>query len=86
MTAPLPAAGHATAVAPANIAFVKYWGATDLERALPANPSISMTLSRCVSRTTVEFDPATGDDEVHLRVRDGEPPVDPGDSFKHRVL
>jgi diphosphomevalonate decarboxylase len=86
MSPPLPAAGRATAVAPANIAFVKYWGATDLERALPANPSISMTLSRCVSRTTVEFDPAAGDDEVLLRVRDGEPPVDPGDSFKRRVL
>ena len=34
----------ATVAAPANIAFIKYWGARDLERALPMNPSISMTL------------------------------------------
>jgi len=62
-----PAAGRATAVAPANIAFVKYWGASDLEHAIPVNPSISMTLSRCVSRTTVEFDPQAGEDEVWWR-------------------
>jgi diphosphomevalonate decarboxylase len=57
-----PAAGRATAVAPANIAFVKYWGASDLQHAIPVNPSISMTLSRCVSRTTVDFDPMAGED------------------------
>lgn len=44
----------ATVTAPANIAFIKYWGARDLERVLPANPSISMTLRRCVSRSSVE--------------------------------
>lgn len=49
----------ATAVAPSNIAFIKYWGARDLERALPSNPSISMTLSNCVSRTTVEHVPGS---------------------------
>jgi len=81
----LPPAGRATAEAPANIAFVKYWGASDLERALPVNPSISMTLSRCVSRTTVDFDPTAGGDQVRLRVRDGEPPVDPGEAFARRV-
>ena len=45
----------ATAVAPSNIAFVKYWGTRDVERTLPYNPSISMTLSDCVSRCTVEY-------------------------------
>ena len=29
--------------APANIAFIKYWGTRDLESTLPYNPSISMT-------------------------------------------
>ena len=43
-----------TVVAPSNIAFLKYWGAIDLDAALPANVSLSMTLSRCVSRTTIE--------------------------------
>ena len=33
-----------TVAAPANIAFVKYWGARDLDKALHMNPSISMTL------------------------------------------
>jgi diphosphomevalonate decarboxylase len=59
-----PAEGKATASAPANIAFIKYWGARDLDRALPLNPSISMTLTRCRSRTTVEVLPGPGDDEV----------------------
>jgi diphosphomevalonate decarboxylase len=44
----------ASVTSPANIAFVKYWGARDLERALPMNPSISMTLSDCVSHCTIE--------------------------------
>ena len=69
MTSAPPAAvpGRATATAPANIAFVKYWGARDLGRALPVNPSLSMTLSTCRTRTTVEFRPGRGDDEVWLQ-------------------
>jgi diphosphomevalonate decarboxylase len=44
-----------TVSAPANIAFIKYWGARDLERALPLNSSISMTLEHCVSQCTAEL-------------------------------
>ena len=40
---------RATAEATANIAFIKYWGARDLEAAIPYNPSISMTLRECRS-------------------------------------
>ncbi len=58
--------GKATASAPANIALIKYWGARDLDRALPVNPSLSMTLSRCRSRTTAEVLPGPGADEVLL--------------------
>jgi diphosphomevalonate decarboxylase len=58
--------GRATATAPANIALIKYWGARDLARALPLNPSLSMTLSVCHTRTTVELSPEPGDDEVWL--------------------
>jgi diphosphomevalonate decarboxylase len=59
-----------TVTAPANIAFVKYWGARDLDRALPMNPSISMTLDHCVTRCTVEVLDG-GHDEIWLSEPDG---------------
>ena len=46
----------ATVVAPANIAFIKYWGAKDLDHAVPVNTSVSMTLTECTSLSTVEFE------------------------------
>ncbi len=48
----------ATAIAPSNIAFSKYWGRKDNILRLPANGSISMTLSDLLTTTTVEFSPA----------------------------
>ncbi len=45
----------ATAKAPSNIAFVKYWGRKDEELRLPENGSISMNLSNLQTTTTVEF-------------------------------
>nr|MDP9120032.1 hypothetical protein [Acidobacteriota bacterium] len=60
-----------TIAAPANIAFIKYWGARDLDNALPLNPSISMTLERCVTQCTVEI--IHGDrDEIWLADASGE--------------
>jgi diphosphomevalonate decarboxylase len=44
--------------APANIAFVKYWGKKGHQ--LPANPSLSMTLNDCVTKTQTQFAPAEG--------------------------
>src|SRR5215475_1882794 len=60
-----------TVDAPANIAFIKYWGARDLERAVPLNPSISMTLERCSTRCTVETIEGKKD-EVWLAESDGD--------------
>ncbi|MGI8420081.1 MAG: diphosphomevalonate decarboxylase [Candidatus Levyibacteriota bacterium] len=45
----------ATAIAPSNIAFIKYWGKKDEVLRLPANGSISMNLSNLLTTTTIEF-------------------------------
>lgn len=45
----------ATAKAPSNIAFVKYWGRKDEVLRLPENGSVSMNLSGLQTTTTVEF-------------------------------
>jgi len=47
----------ATAVAPSNIAFIKYWGRKNEGLRLPENGSISMNLSSLLTTTTVEFSP-----------------------------
>lgn len=62
--------GKATVEAPSNIAFIKYWGTRDLEATLPFNPSLSMTLSRCATRTTLERLAGGPADEVLLRSAD----------------
>ena len=60
----------AQARARANIALAKYWGKLDVERNLPAVPSISMTLDPLVTETSVEFRADLGRDEMLLN---GEP-------------
>ncbi len=60
------AARAATFEASPNIALVKYWGVRDPRRVLPYNSSVSVTLDRLRSRTTVRFDPGLGSDRVVL--------------------
>ncbi len=43
-------------VCPSNIALIKYWG--KYAGQIPANPSISYTLSNCHTKTEINFDPA----------------------------
>ncbi len=62
------AIGQATAVAPANIAFVKYWGVQDAVLTLPYNESISMNLDGCLTTTAVHFDSQLETDEVVLKL------------------
>lgn len=56
----------ATAKAPANIAFIKYWGKTDDKLRLPLNDSISMNMSAAYTITTVEFSKQFKKDSVTL--------------------
>jgi diphosphomevalonate decarboxylase len=46
----------ATAEAPSNLAFVKYWGRKDEELRLPTNANVSVCLDGMTTITTVEFD------------------------------
>lgn len=55
---------QATAEAGANIALTKYWGNADPEQRIPANDSISITLDRTRTVTTVAFQPDLREDEV----------------------
>lgn len=73
-----------TAEAASNIAFVKYWGARDLGRVEPANPSISMTLSRCRSICSATFyEGEAGDDEILLVESGADRPAPP--AFSERI-
>jgi len=55
-----------TAIAPANIALIKYWGKQDEKLRLPLNTSISMNLSGAYTTTTVEFSPEFTTDQITL--------------------
>lgn len=57
---------RATAEAPSNVAFIKYWGRKDEELRLPTNGSISMNLSNCKTTTTVLFDESLKQDLVRI--------------------
>lgn len=56
----------ATAVAPSNIAFIKYWGRKDEVLRLPENGSISMNLSNLITTTTVEFEKNFKEDSIEI--------------------
>lgn len=56
----------ATAIAPSNIAFTKYWGRKDEKLRLPENGSVSMCLSNLLTTTTVEFSLSYKADQVSI--------------------
>lgn len=55
-----------TAIAPSNIAFIKYWGRKDEALRLPENGSLSMNLSELRTTTTVEFSSAYTVDFIEI--------------------
>ena len=55
-----------TARAAANIALIKYWGATDLANVIPCNASLSMTLNECASECFARPIPDASTDEILL--------------------
>ena len=61
-----------TAIAGTNIALVKYWGKRDVALNLPATGSLSLTLDRLGTRTTVAFD----DGDRDRMILDGKPAGD----------
>lgn len=65
----------ATAVAPSNIAFTKYWGKKDEILRLPENGSVSITLSDLFTTTTLELSDKYDKDEITINgggVEEGE--------------
>src|SRR5262245_26292558 len=60
----------ATAIAFANIAFIKYWGNRNNTLRLPLNGSISMNLDGLTTRTTVSFQQSLPYDELVINGRE----------------
>ncbi|MEJ2677611.1 MAG: diphosphomevalonate decarboxylase [Gemmatimonadota bacterium] len=86
-----PALRVATWTAPANIAFVKYWGSHDPDAGLPLNPSLSMTLSHCTAACTVRRSPVASVRVFRADGHDGVAPApaalaDPVAAHVRRVM
>ncbi|MBI2617621.1 diphosphomevalonate decarboxylase [Candidatus Gottesmanbacteria bacterium] len=56
----------ATAIAPANVGLIKYWGRIDESLRIPENGSISVNLSSLTTTTTVEFHDSYEKDQVTI--------------------
>ncbi len=56
----------ATAIAPANVGLIKYWGRKNEEFRLAENGSISVNLSNLITTTSVEFSDEQKIDEVTI--------------------
>ncbi len=72
--------GHFEWTSPSNIALVKYWGKK--ENQIPANPSISFTLTNCKTITKLSFSKKLNDQELSFDLLfEGKPK----DDFKPKI-
>lgn len=71
--------GKVTWESPSNIALVKYWGKK--ENQIPANPSISFTLSGCKTTTSISYSKSSKEGYSFEVFLDGEQK----DSFKPKI-
>ncbi|NMH27146.1 diphosphomevalonate/mevalonate 3,5-bisphosphate decarboxylase family protein [Flavobacterium silvaticum] len=72
--------GNFTWSAPSNIALVKYWGKREPQ--IPANPSISFTLNKCKTITTLSFERKRHGGFSFDLLFEGQPK----ESFKPKIL
>ncbi|MFB1050215.1 diphosphomevalonate decarboxylase [Paraliobacillus sp. JSM ZJ581] len=63
---------RATVKAHTNIALIKYWGKRDEQLFLPTNNSLSVTLDKFYTITTVEFDEQLKSDQFYLNEKQAE--------------
>ncbi|MCA9385881.1 diphosphomevalonate decarboxylase [Candidatus Dojkabacteria bacterium] len=75
-----------TVQSPANIGLIKYWGKANNELFIPANTSISMTMSGCVTKTTVEVAPDLKEDSVEVKFFGDQYKVLGKSSIKERLI
>jgi len=78
----------ATAISPANIAFIKYWGrkeGTEDKDVIPSNGSISMNIDNCYTVTTTEFSSRYKEDEIWIQFFGQNPQRVTGSQFE-RVI
>ncbi len=61
-----------TVQSPANIAFIKYWGQTKHNLYIPRNNNISMTLSGCITTTTLEKSTTLAEDRIEIKTEQGD--------------
>jgi len=58
-----------TAIAPSNVALIKYWGKKNEKLRLPLNGTVSVNLSNLLTKTTVEFSSKYKEDDIVINRR-----------------
>lgn len=65
-----PPSGQVAWQSPSNIALIKYWGKREVQ--IPQNPSLSFSLKRAHTKTTVRYEPTKGKESAVNFLLNGE--------------